>query len=67
MEGSSLHLLEGYFGGPALTLPLLITGQLTRNVIYSLQFPKKVYSTNLQSSRQYGTGTKTEIHTNGTR
>ena len=25
------------------------------------------YTTNLQSSRQYGTGTKTEIYTNGTR
>ena len=25
------------------------------------------YTTNLQSSRQYGTGTKTEIQTNGTR
>ena len=66
MEGCSLHLLEGYFGGPALSLPLLITGQLTRNVIYSL-FPKRVYSTNLQSSRQYGTGTKPEIHTNETK
>ena len=25
------------------------------------------YTTKLQSSRQYGTGTKTEIETNGTR
>ena len=25
------------------------------------------YTTRLQSSRQYGTGTKTEIQTNGTR
>ena len=30
-------------------------------------FLTSVYTTKLQSSRQYGTGTKTEIQTNGTR
>ena len=44
MVGSSLHLLEGYFGGPALSFPLLIKGQLTRNQIYSLLFPKSIFS-----------------------
>ena len=30
-------------------------------------FLTSIYTTKLQSSRQYGTGTKTEIYTNGTR
>ena len=31
------------------------------------QYYENDYATKLQSSRQYGTGTKTEIETNGTR
>ena len=38
-----------------------------KNGTGGINFPDFRYTTNLQSSRQYGTGTKTEAQTNGTR
>ena len=39
----------------------------TQQMPYSQSSLEKDYTTKLQSSRQYDTGTKTEIQTNGTR
>ena len=38
-----------------------------KNGARGINLPDSDYTTKLQSSRQYGTGMKTEIYTNGTR